>query len=379
MRVILSGLRTRGIPVHECTSPLFRDTEEKLRLLKGIRGLLALPWRVISSYVRLAAQFVKAPQCNAVIVGYGGILDGLWLRVLMFLTRRRALVVTDAFISVYDTIVLDRQLCGPKSLKARLARWYDWLVCASADVVMLDTQRNIDFFVENYKFDQSRFERVWVGSDKRPEEVKCLQAGGEYDGAFNVLFWGAYIPLHGIDTIVRAAALLDSSPGIRLTVIGDGQLSPAIEELVSELKPRCLQRLPRLNYRELNEQIATADLCLGIFGTTTKASRVIPCKVFDALAFGKPVITGDTEAARELLTDGEDVRLVPCGSPEALAAAVIELRSSAAVRERIAAGASKTFKQKCTDAAIGRLLTTLMEKHLAARRMGLSAAGMQNK
>ncbi len=50
----------------------------------------------------------------------------------------------------------------------------------------------------------------------------------------------------------------------------------------------------------------------------TKAARVIPNKVFQALACARPVITADTPAARELLTDDVDALLVPPGDPEAL-------------------------------------------------------------
>ena len=70
---------------------------------------------------------------------------------------------------------------------------------------------------------------------------------------------------------------------------------------------------------ELNREIREAHLCLGIFGVTPKALRVIPCKVYDSLAVGRPVVTADTPGARELLEDGRTAVLVPPGDAAALA------------------------------------------------------------
>ena len=65
-------------------------------------------------------------------------------------------------------------------------------------------------------------------------------------------------------------------------------------------------------------------------------SRAIPAVVFEALATGAPVITADTDAARELLTDGDSAVLVEPESPTALAR-----RSTCSRRTSRCAGASR--------------------------------------
>ena len=48
-----------------------------------------------------------------------------------------------------------------------------------------------------------------------------------------ILFFGTFIPLHGIDTIVKAANILKDQKDILFTICGDGQTKPEVEKLVA--------------------------------------------------------------------------------------------------------------------------------------------------
>jgi glycosyltransferase involved in cell wall biosynthesis len=74
-----------------------------------------------------------------------------------------------------------------------------------------------------------------------------------------------------------------------------------------------------VDYSELVDWIHRADICLGIFGDSEKAARVIPNKVFQILSTGTPLITRDSPAIRELLDpEMPGVLLVPPKQPDAL-------------------------------------------------------------
>jgi glycosyltransferase involved in cell wall biosynthesis len=106
---------------------------------------------------------------------------------------------------------------------------------------------------------------------------------------------------------------------------------------------------------------------LGIFGTTSKAGRVIPNKAFQAIACGRPLITSDTPAARELLTDGSDALLVPPGDAQGLAAAVRRLAADPALAERLGGAARATYLARACEGVLGKRWRELLERVLTRR------------
>ncbi len=105
-------------------------------------------------------------------------------------------------------------------------------------------------------------------------------------------------------------------------------------------------------YERLGGELSAASICLGIFGASEKASRVVPNKVLQAMAAGRPIVTANTPGARELLVDGESALLVPAANPEALAAAMARLAADAGLRERLGEGAYRRFAEVGAPAAV---------------------------
>jgi glycosyltransferase involved in cell wall biosynthesis len=140
-----------------------------------------------------------------------------------------------------------------------------------------------------------------------------------------VLFYGQFIPLHGIATIIAAARLSGDRP-IDWVVIGTGQMATQIRENLQSDPPAALEWEEWVPYPDLVRRIAQADVCLGVFGDSDKAGRVIPNKVFQILSAGRPLVTRDGPGIRELVPEGAPgIGLVPPDDPAALLAAVERL------------------------------------------------------
>lgn len=341
-RILLRGIRANRIEVTECHTDLWHGVEDKSQVSGLMRkSLFFLAW--LWSYPGLICRYLWLPRHDAVVVGYLGHLDVLIL--WPFAKLRGVPVVWDAFLSLYDTIVFDRRLVGRWHPLALIVFAWEWLACRAADRIVLDTRAHADYFENLYNLPRKKMQVAVVGAE--PEifaELKKGKVQSDKRHKFMVLFYGQFIPLHGIDTIVLAARALHAEP-VCFTMIGKGQEEQKIRDILAKHPLENLQWIPWVEYPELIDWIHKADVCLGIFGETGKASRVIPNKVFQIVAAGKPLITRDSPAIRELFFSGTNpVILVKAGDPFELAAQIKEMmhlpkqrtgRYSAAVREMI--------------------------------------------
>ena len=160
--------------------------------------------------------------------------------------------------------------------------------------------------------------------------------------------------MHGIEHIVAAADLLREED-FDFTLVGRGQLYASVQEEAERLQLKRVHFIDDwMNTEALVERMHKADICLGIFGTTPKAGRVIPYKVFGSLALRRPVVTRDSPAAREMFVDGESALLCEAGSGAALAAALRRLRDEKGLAEKVAEAGYARYRECGSASAIGR-------------------------
>jgi glycosyltransferase involved in cell wall biosynthesis len=174
----------------------------------------------------------------------------------------------------------------------------------------------------------------------------------------DVVFVGKFIPLHGIETIVQAARLLqDRQVPARIELVGTGQTYAAMRAMATELSVRddTLAWTDWIPFEQLGERLRRADVALGVFGGGGKAARVIPNKVYGSLACGVATVTMDSPAIRTLLTDGKDALLVPPDDSDALARA-IERLIDPDLRQRIAASGFTVFRDAASLDALADAL-----------------------
>ncbi|MBI3902340.1 MAG: glycosyltransferase [Nitrosomonadales bacterium] len=350
VRILERGLRENGVEVICCHCEVWRGVEDKSQV-KGLARKAAIAFKWLSAYPSLLYNYLRLPKHDVVIVPYLGHLDVL---VLWPFARLRGVpIVWDAFLSLYNTIVEDRRLLGACNPLAKLIWVWEWLACRAARRVVLDTRAHGDYFAQTFHVPGAKMASVFVGAE--PEVFPCLDEQPAAGMPPVVLFYGQFIPLHGIDTIINAARIARHEP-IEWTIIGSGQEAARIRELLdADPLPR-LKWIPWVEYGELSDWLRRATVCLGIFGDTDKAARVIPNKVFQILMSGKPLVTRDSIAMRELVAPGHaGVWLVPPADPGALLDAV-----RAAIQEPVHGGLHGSLRERISPRAIGASLLAVM-------------------
>lgn len=331
-RIIIKGLQSNDIEVLQCHTTIWKDIEDKSQIKKNhFRVLLLLRW--LAKYPALVFKYLRLPRHHFVIIGYLGHLDVLIL--WPFAKLRRTPVVWDAFISLYDTVVCDRKLIAKKNPLALALLCFEWLACKAADYVLLDTEAHADFFRKKYNLSADKCFAIYVGAEQENFPVVHDHKRSK-TGAISVLFYGQCIPLHGIQTILDAALLLENHSHIQWVLIGSGQEENKIQDFVTNHPGVNLEWIKWTSYETLSAYIAKTDICLGIFGISEKARRVIPNKVFQMMSCGKTIITMDSPAIRELFSEGDEgIFLVEPGSGKALAETILYLDKNRDALEQV--------------------------------------------
>ncbi|SHH43230.1 glycosyltransferase [Desulfofustis glycolicus] len=255
-------------------------------------------------------------------------VDALWVPTFRqsdlrsarrFADRRSIPLIFDPLISAWDKAVFERQKFSADSRRGRRLLVWERSLFAAADLVLADTAPHRCFFVETLGAQPEKTFVVPVGAE---EALFPAQPLHEPHQPPELLFFGSFIGLQGPEVIVDAAARL---PEARWTLLGDGPLGPSCRHQAGTLSQVRFE--PWLPYDRLARRIGEADILLGIFGASPKAGRVIPNKVYQALACGRPLITRCSNAyPEELAGDPESgICFVPPADGSALAAAAAAL------------------------------------------------------
>jgi len=318
-RVLISGFQENGFEVVECNIDP--------RKYGGLK-----------KFFQLYCEYKKIKHHNfdRIIVAFPG-HSIMWFARILFGNR----VVFDALVSLYNSEIEGRKLHLKYSFHAAYYWILDFLSCISARHILLDTNTHIDYFSKKYHIRKDKFVRIFIGT--KSQDFYPLKKNNKNKKVFSVHFHGHFTPLHGVEYIIEASRILSIHTDIKFRIIGDGMGEKDFIKKVSRYGLSNIQFSRSVSYGDLNKYMNEADVCLGIFGDTIKARMVIPNKVYEALASGRAVITQDSPAIRELLSDRENVLLCKGANAKDLAEKILRLKEDNELRLVISKNGYRIF------------------------------------
>lgn len=361
--ILIAGLRRNGVTVTECHETLWQGIDDRVDSVNGGWKKPAFWSRIVRTYSRLLRRYwALRHDYDILVVGYPGQFDVYLARLLSWWQGKP--LVWDVFMSIY-LIAVERGLDQDSALAVNLLRGVEWLACRLPNRLILDTAEYVKWFHHTHGVNAARFRLVPTGADS--DQFAAVASDGAESRSTSsdscrVIYYGTFIPNHGVLTIVEAARHLVAEPTIQLELIGQGPDRAAAEALAQEYQ------LPNLTFTDwlakdaLVKRVAHATIVLGAFGTTPQSLMTVQNKIYEGLALGKPVLSGDGPAVRAALRADEEIILCPRNDGAALADAIRRLCKDAALRSRVAAQGQQRFSHDYALAPLGkRFKTHLLE------------------
>ena len=332
-------LESQKVEVVECHQPL-----------KNVTSFL-------SSYIKLFLQHRKI-EYDVMMIPWRGVLT----LPLAKLVHKKPIIYFPAF-SIYDTLVNDRKKIRKNSLKAKFVHFVDKTACNWSDMIIVESFEEIKYFVKEFGLAKKKFRQYPLAAD---ESIFYPQASMKNPNEkFIVLFFGSFIPLHGIEIIVKSAKILRKSEDIIFRICGEGQTKTEIKKLIEKNDLNSVKLLGFVSKETLIENIHSSDICLGIFGKTEKAKKVVTNKVFQILASKKPLITMESPASLEAhLEDKVNCLLVLPSSPEKLAEAILFLKNDPKQRCKLEDAGYDTYLKHLSIDSVGKKLVGYIDELL---------------
>jgi len=158
----------------------------------------------------------------------------------------------------------------------------------------------------------------------------------DLEGKFVVSYVGTLGLAHGLEALLKAAAQLQTDfPDIRFLLVGEGADKNRLVTLASELKLTNVRFLLQQPRQKIPAIIRASDACLVLLRKAAVFETVIPTKMLEFMACGRPIILGVDGQARQVIeTAGAGIFIEPEDSC-ALVKAVTHLYLDSGLREAL--------------------------------------------
>ncbi len=138
-------------------------------------------------------------------------------------------------------------------------------------------------------------------------------------------FFGNHGLAQGLETLIEGMALLRDEPRVRLTMIGDGVAKPDLIKLSQKRNLDSITFEPPCAHDQVAAKLRSIDIGIVHLKRNPLYRITVPCKTYEYMALGKPILIGVDGEARRVVEDHRAGLFFEPESPEHFARVVRDL------------------------------------------------------
>ena len=186
--------------------------------------------------------------------------------------------------------------------------------------------------------------------------------------SFTVAYVGTVGLAHGIRTILDAAESMKVPyPEVRFVIVGEGAERKALEKEAFEAGITNVTFAESLPRSEIPRILSESDVCLVLLKRAEIFKTVIPTKMLEFMAAGRPVVLGVEGQAKELLEAAGAGLTIEPEDAAGLEEALLRLKNDPSLRRQLGASGRRYVTEHLTREATARsyasVLAALIDDH----------------
>jgi len=182
-------------------------------------------------------------------------------------------------------------------------------------------------------------------------------------GRFVVSYIGTFGLAHGLSTVLQGAAQLQASlPEIVFLFVGEGADKKKLVSLAHDKGLLNVLFLPQQPREKIPSVIRASDVCLVPLKKADVFKTVIPTKMLEFMACGRPVVLGLVGQARKVVDQAQAGVFVEPENHVALVQAIIQLYRDSALRETLGRNGRNYIIEHLSREQTAKQYTAVLEK-----------------
>lgn len=197
----------------------------------------------------------------------------------------------------------------------------------------------------------------------KPQPRKSLDA--RFDGKYLVEYSGVIGPKYDFHSLIEAAKIIERKhPDLRILIRGDGEWLPYVKRLATGTRNVIV--LDKIESTAgVLDYLNAADILVCPMRDLKETSTIVPSKVLEYFAVGKPVICSGRGETEQLMNEYEPGIMVGPDDPKAFADAVLRLYEDRTLYEHAAKESRELALERYGLPILSRRIEELVQRSMS--------------